>query len=74
MNKSAGHKDTTRATSFQEDKYQTNVHAWSGWFVSYVVRNPDERFLQMSHVTRKPVFGVSDQVQHKPGCTTTEND
>ena len=23
-------------------------------------------------VVRKPVFGVSDQVQHKPGCTATE--
>ena len=22
---------------------------------------------------RKPVFGVSDQVRHKPGCTATEN-
>ena len=21
---------------------------------------------------RKPVFGVSDHVQHKPGCATTE--
>ena len=21
----------------------------------------------------KPVFGVSDQVQYKPGCTTTED-
>ena len=27
----------------------------------------------MSHVVRKPVFGVPDQVQHKPGCTTTED-
>ena len=27
----------------------------------------------MSSIIRKPVFGVSDQVQHKPGCTTTEN-
>ena len=27
----------------------------------------------MSHFTRKPV-GVSDQVRHKPGCTTTEDD
>ena len=26
----------------------------------------------MSHVARKPVFGVSNQVQHKPGCTATE--
>ena len=23
---------------------------------------------------RKPVFGVSDQVPHKPGCTTTQDD
>ena len=23
---------------------------------------------------RKPVFGGSDQVQHKPGCTVTEDD
>ena len=22
---------------------------------------------------KKPVFGVSDQVRHKPGCTTTED-
>ena len=24
-------------------------------------------------VVRKPVFGVSDLVQHKPGCTATED-
>ena len=27
-----------------------------------------------SPVARKPVFGVSDQVQHKPSCTATEDD
>ena len=27
---------------------------------------------EMSLVVRKPVFGVSDQVRHKPGCTATE--
>ena len=27
----------------------------------------------MSLVVRKPVFGVSDQVRHKPGCTVTED-
>ena len=27
----------------------------------------------VSLVVRKPVFGVSDQVQHKPGCTVTED-
>ena len=26
-----------------------------------------------SLVVRKPVFGVSDQVPHKPGCTATED-
>ena len=27
----------------------------------------------MSLVVRKPVFGVSDQVRHKPGCTATQD-
>ena len=26
-----------------------------------------------SHFMRKPVFGVSDKVKHKKGCTTTED-
>ena len=26
-----------------------------------------------SRVMRKPVFGVSNQVKHKPGCTATED-
>ena len=29
--------------------------------------------LNLSLVVRKPVFGVSDQVRHKPGCTATED-
>ena len=29
--------------------------------------------LNMSLVVRKPVFGVSDQVRHNPGCTATED-
>ena len=28
---------------------------------------------RMSDVTSKPVFGVSDQVRHKPGCTVGED-
>ena len=28
---------------------------------------------KMSLVMRKPVFGVSDQVPHKPDCTATED-
>ena len=30
-------------------------------------------YSQMSLVVRKPVFGVSDQVQRKPGGTATED-
>ena len=29
--------------------------------------------IDMSLVVRKSVFGVSDQVPHKPGCTATED-
>ena len=43
----------------------------------YVISNEphDEKtcFLHMSLVVRKPVFGVSDQVRHKPSCTITED-
>ena len=28
---------------------------------------------KMSRDVRKPVFGVSDQAPHKPGCTATED-
>ena len=28
---------------------------------------------KMSRISRKPVFGVSDQVQHKVVCTTTKD-
>ena len=27
----------------------------------------------MSHVTKQPVFGVSDKAQYKPGCAATED-
>ena len=35
----------------------------------FSVDNPGK----MSLVVRKPVFGNSDQVRHKPGCTATED-
>ena len=30
--------------------------------------------LYLSLVVRKPVFGVSDRVRHKPGCIVTEDE
>ena len=29
--------------------------------------------IKLSHVTRKPVFGVCDQVRHKPLCSAKED-
>ena len=34
---------------------------------------PEGKPLPMGRVMRKPVFGISDQVRHKPGCAITEN-
>ena len=33
----------------------------------------EQVLVSVSHIMRKPVFGVSDQVWHIPGCTTTED-
>ena len=47
--------------------------------MSDLVGNPEDGFphdmahAEMSLVMRKTVFGVSDQVPHKPGCTATED-
>ena len=55
------------------------VLAWiETWFLDFKVV-PVERKARrsgeynMSLVVRKPVFGVSDQVRHKPGCTATKD-
>ena len=40
-------------------KYETGSN-WHSWTV------------KMSLVTRKPAFGVCDQVRHKPACAATE--
>ena len=43
-------------------------------FVMLQTVEPDQHVCyQMNRVMRKPVFGVSDQVRHKPGCSTTGN-
>ena len=43
-------------------------------FVAMIARDVQQMGLDhMSLVLRKPVFGVSDQVRYKPGCTATED-
>ena len=37
------------------------------------IGDPYQVLNKLSLVLRKPVFGVSDQVRHKPGCTATED-
>ena len=37
------------------------------------IRYDSDKKDNLSPVVRKPVFGVSDQVGHKPGCTATED-
>ena len=49
-----------------------------GFEAEWETINWDEKFKDldlddMSLVVRKPVFGISDQVRHKLGCTTTED-
>ena len=44
---------------------QINVH-------SCISSSSQVHYLQMSLVTRKPVFRVCDQVRHKLACTATE--
>ena len=45
--------------------------------MSDLVGNPEDRFsydaAHMSRAVRTPISGVSDQVRHKTGCTTTED-
>ena len=36
--------------------------------------DPLEPQFHMRRATRKSVFGISDQVRHKPGCIVTEDD
>ena len=40
----------------------------------YGMAQPTNDVSEMSLVLRKPVFGVSDLVPHKPGCTAIKDD
>ena len=66
-------------------KTLANFCGCAGRFESDLVTNPEDRFsrvilssnpntkmLNMSLVTRKPVFGVCDQGRLKPACAATE--
>ena len=48
---------------------------YSGLFVIeiYTLYIKGNQQIEMSLVVRKPVFGASDQVQHKPGCTVNSD-
>ena len=44
-----------------------------GVFLDFIRRVVIIKGYYLSLVLRKPVFGVSDQVSHKRGCTATED-
>ena len=52
----------------------------TGWMCSPIItffvqlRHVLMTWLYMGLVVRKPVFGVSDQVPHKPGCTDIDDE
>ena len=56
-------------------KYEKNTHDVTKNENGLTQMIPMGKFIRhiMSLVLRKPVFGVSDQVPHKPGCTTTQH-
>ena len=44
-----------------------------GLFGQQIPHDYGKSMSYMSRITRKPVFGVPDQVRHEPGCTNTED-
>ena len=64
------HREVSKATAgacMQCNKNGCKMNFHVTW---YVTSRSD---ISRSLVVRKPVFGVSDQVPHKPGCTVTED-
>ena len=60
--------------------YRLDKTKFSGIFVLFFSMTQIQSAQTASQVSydvsldvRKPVFGVSDQVRHKPGCTATED-
>ena len=51
---------------------QNDLHVVT-WVFYGVLGGNEAIQVHMSLVLRKPVFGVSDKVPHKPGCTTTQD-
>ena len=57
------------------EKHVSKAHIFDNlmMFEIFELRHEKTCFLHLSLVLRKPVFRVSDQVSHKPGCTATED-
>ena len=55
-----------------QQKREQSIHERTCW-TRGSISDPLAKEADMSLVLRKLVFAVSDLVQHKPGCTTTED-
>ena len=56
-----------------QDEHNYEVHSLDLIFMKFCLQKNSEAAYFMSLVVTKPVFGVFDQVRHKPGCAVTEN-
>ena len=63
--------NNNRAKKLKFKKYE-KIDLKHNYIVPLVMKSEVMPF-RLSLVVRKLVFGVFDQVQHKPGCTTTED-
>ena len=63
---------TKRVVENIRSKSDVDISSITGTRTEPVDTNISEVQNKLSLVVRKPVFGVSDQVRHKPGCAVTE--
>ena len=59
--------------SWTHSRKSSPIYSYHGWFPCLQRLSFSELiYLNMSHMATKPVFGLCDQIRHKPTCTATE--
>ena len=67
-------KENNISSSYiQHFKHTASLCSCAGQFVSYLKGTNGIKGFFLDEVLRKPGFGISDQVRHKPDCTATED-
>ena len=63
-----------RIKMFRSFKSKEHIHKKSDDGMILLLYILTMRLIIMTHAMKEPVFGVSDQVRHKPRCTATEDE